>query len=213
MKITNAARYNAILWPGTLFYTVVNMLPGLRVTGVHFPRQGWIIDNPFFWTWGCGLWLMAILGWLWLLVALVWHYLPTQRMEFILQLGLIIIATGLAISGGIVWLAMLPAAMMQPTATTLVPLVDALALGLIGGGALIGGAVTAWIGVDLYRRKALSRPWLWLCIGAGLCALPTPLLLPFPYWLLLAALAWWGWSIYLALRAQGDQEIPQFQPK
>ena len=85
---------------------------------------------------------------------------------------------------------MLSAAMMQTTATTLAPLVDALALGLIGGSALIGGAVTAWIGWDLYAHKALSRTWL--CIGAGLCALPTPLLLPFPYLLLLAALAWWG---------------------
>ncbi len=92
----------------------------------------------------------------------------------------------------IVWMAMLSAAMMQTTATTLAPLVDALARGLIGGSALIGGAVTAWIGWDLYAHKALSRTWLWLCIGAGLCALPTPLLLPFPYLLLLAALAWWG---------------------
>jgi hypothetical protein len=208
MKISHAARYNAVLWPGVLFYTISTMLPGLRVSGVHFPRQGWIVDHLLYWAGGWGLWLMAILGWMWLLVALVWHYLPTQRMEFSLQLGLIFIATGLAISGGIVWLAMLPAAMRQATATTLSPLVDALALGLIGGGALLGGAVTTWVGWDLYRRKALSRTWLWLCIGAGLCALPTPFVLPFPYLLLLAALVWWGWSIYLMLRLKREQGIP-----
>ncbi len=84
----------------------------------------------------------------------------------------------------------------------LTPLVDALALGLIGGGAFMGGLVTLWIGLDLYRQGLLAQRWLALCLLAGLCALPTPFLLPFPYWLIVAALCWWGWALYLAFQSR-----------
>lgn len=211
MKIQAAARFNALMWPGTLGYTVINMLPGLRITGVHFPRQSWLVENTFFWTWGCWMWLAAIFGWMWLLVALAWHYLPAHRLAAMLQSGLIIIAAVLSISGVIVWMAVLPPAMQQTTATTLAPLVDALALGLIGGGAFMGGAVTAWIGVDLYRQRVLAHRWLWLCVLAGLCALPTPFLLPLPYLLLAAALCWWCWSLYLALQPRLPSPFAEWQ--
>lgn len=200
MKIQSAARYNALLWPSVLFYTMINMLPGLRLTGVHFPRQGWIVDHVFFWTWGWWLWLLAIFGWMWLLIALAWTYLPAHRIASMLQSGLMLIAAVLAMSGVIVWMGVLPPAMAQTTATTLAPLVDALALGLIGGGAFMGGAVTAWIGLDLYQQAVLPRSWLCLCILAGLSALPAPFLLPFPYLLLVAAICWWLWSLYLAFQ-------------
>lgn len=200
MKIQQAARFNALLWPAVLFYTVFTMAPGLRITGVHFPRQGWIVENNLFWSSGCWFWLLAIFGWMWLLVALAWSYLPAHRMASMLQSGLMLIGATLTISGVIVWMALLPPAMAQATATTLVPLVDALALGLIGGGAFMGGIVTLWIGFDLYQQAVLPRPWLWLCILAGLAALPAPFLLPFPYLLLVATICWWIWSIYLALR-------------
>jgi hypothetical protein len=200
MKIQNAARFNTIIWLGALFITLFSLRPGLRITGVHFPRQGWIVDNLILWNWGWWLWLAAIFGWMWLLVALAWTYLPAHRVASMLQSGLMLIAAVLSISGVIVWMGVLPPAMMQETATMLVPLVDALALGLIGGGAFMGGAVTLWIGVDLYQQGVLPRPWLWLCLLTGLGALPTPFLLPFPYLLLAAALCWWIWSIYLALQ-------------
>lgn len=200
MKIQNAARFNAIVWLVVLLFTGFVMRPGLRITGVHFPRQGWIVDNPLLWSLGWWLWLIAIFAWMWLLIALVWTYLPAHRIASMLQSGLMLIAAVLAISGVIVWMGVLPPAMTQATATTLAPLVDALALGLISGGAFMGGAVTAWIGLDLYQQGVLPRPWLWLCIVAGLAALPAPFILPFPYLLLVGALCWWLWSIYLARR-------------
>lgn len=200
MKIQQAARFNAIVWPIVLFYTVVIMGPGLRLTGVHFPRQGWLAANESLWTAGCWLWLLAIFGWMWLLVALAWSYLPAHRIATMLQSGLMLIGATLAISGVIGWMAVLPPAMRQENATLLAPLVDAFALGLIGGGAFMGGIVTIWIGLDLYRQDLLATRWLALCLLAGLCALPAPFLLPFPYLLAVAALWWWGWALYLALR-------------
>lgn len=199
MKIQQAARYNAVLLPAVLFYTGITIAPGLRVAGVHFPRQGWLVENSFFWAAGCWFWLLIIFGWMWLLVALAWSYLPAHRIASMLQSGLLLIGATLAISGVIVWMAVLPPAMRQDNATLMTPLVDALALGLIGGGAFMGGIVTLWIGLDLYRQRVLTRGWLALCLGAGLCALPTPFVLPFPYLLLAAALCWWGWSLYLAV--------------
>jgi hypothetical protein len=202
MKVQQAARFNAICWPAVLFYTVFTMAPGLRITGVHFPRQGWIVENNFFWSSGCWFWLLAIFGWMWLLVALMWSYLPAHRLASMLQSGLMIIGATLAISGVTVWMAVLPPAMRQESATMLTPLVDALALGLIGGGAFMGGIVTLWIGLDLYRQGLLAQRWLALCLLAGLCALPTPFLLPFPYLLIVAALCWWGWALYLAFQSR-----------
>lgn len=200
MKIQQAARYNAVLLPAVLFYTVITMAPGLRVAGVHFPRQGWLVENTFFWASGCWFWLLVVFGWMWLLAALAWSYLPAQRLASMLQSSLMLIGATLAISGVIVWMAVLPPAMAQTSATTLAPLVDALALGLIGGGAFMAGIVTVWIGLDLYRQGVLARGWLTLCLGAGLCALPTPFVLPFPYLLAVAALCWWGWALYLAFQ-------------
>lgn len=202
MKVQQAARFNAVFWPAVLFYTVVTMAPGLRIAGVHFPRQGWIVDNSFFWTAGCWVWLLAIFGWMWLLVALAWNYLPAHRIASMLQSGLLIIGATLAISGVIVWMGVLPPAMRQDNAMQIAPLVDALALGLIGGGAFMGGIVTFWIGLDLYHQRVLARSWLMLCMGAGLCAVPTPFLLPFPYLLLAAALCWWGWALYLTFQSR-----------
>lgn len=211
MKIQQAARFNAVLWPVILFYTVIIMTPGLRVTSVHFPRQGWLAAHENWWAIGCWLWLLAIFGWLWLLMALAWSYLPVYRMTSILQSGLLLIGATLAISGVIVWMTVLPPAMRQANATMLVPLVDALALGLIGGGAFTGGVVMLWIGLDLYRQGVLARRWLTFCLVAGFCALPTPFLLPFPYLLAVAALCWWGWALYLALQARLPSRYTQWQ--
>lgn len=211
MKVQQAARFNAVFWPAMLFYTIVTMAPGLRITGVHFPRQGWIVDNSFFWTAGCWFWLLAIFGWMWLLMALAWSYLPAYRLASMLQSGIMIIAATLAISGVTVWLALLPPVMRQESATMLAPLVDALALGLIGGGAFMGGIVTVWIGLDLYQQGVLARGWLMLCALAGLCAVPTPFLLPFGYLLAVAALAWWGWALYLAFRPRLPSPYAEWQ--
>ncbi|MEZ4866927.1 MAG: hypothetical protein R3C14_36735 [Caldilineaceae bacterium] len=198
MKIPNAARFNMLIILAALPFTLLELRIGIRISGVHFIRQGWILEHPFFWQWGWWLWLAVIFGWMWLLITLMWSYLPAHRVTTMLQSGLMLIAAVLAISGIIVWMAALPQIMTQENAAALIPLVDALALGLIGGGALMGGAVTAWIGLELYQQQVLSRLWVPLLIMSGLAALPSPFLLPNVYGLLLAALCWWLWAIYLA---------------
>lgn len=210
MNLQHAARLNALLWPITFCFTLFYMRPGLRIAGVHFPRQGWVVEHPLLWSGGGWLWLVTILAWLWILGGLAWRSLPHWRFATIVQMGLLLIATMLTLSGVIVWMAMLPPAMRQPTAPTLAPLVDALALGLIGVGAGVGGAVAGWIGVELDPQRGLPRGWRWLYIVGGLCALPTPFLLPFPYLLLVAALCWWIGALVLTVwprqpKALGEQ--------
>ena len=199
MKVPNAARFNGVIVFSAVCYTLLFLRPGLRVVGVQFPRQGWILENGLNWQAGWWLWLLAIFGWMWLLVALAWTYLPAHRIASMLQSGLLIISAVLGIAGIITWMGGLPVAMAQTDATGFIFLVDTLALGLLGGGCLMGGIVTAWIGLDLYQQRVLARPWAVICIIAGLGAIPSPFLFPFSYHLLVSALCWWVWALYLAL--------------
>ncbi len=202
MKLTNAARFNAVLLLAAISVTLILLSPGLRVVGVQFPRQGWVLENLFVWQLGWWLWLGAIFGWMWLLVGLQWTYLPAHRIASMLQSGLLLIGATLAIAGVVVWMGGLPVAMAQTEASVYILLVDTLALGLIGAGCFMGGIVTFWVGLDLYQQGVLPRLWVVLCLLAGLSAVPTPFLLPFPYHLLVAALCWWLWALYLALLPQ-----------
>ncbi len=213
MKIPNAARYNAVIWLFILPLTLLFLLPGLRMMGVQFVRQGWILDHPIGWMVGWWLWLMAIFGWMWLLVTLSWTYLPAHRVASMLQSALLIIGAILLILGVIVWMGVLPAVVGQQDAETFILLVDALALNLLGAGSLMGGIATTWIGLDLYRQRLLARPWPLLCVFAGLSVIPSPFLFPllFPYHLLLAILCWLCWSIYLALLPQLPAPFPEYQ--
>lgn len=199
MKVPNASRFNVVILLAAVAFTLLISRPGLRVVGVQFPRQGWILENALFWQIGWWLWLAAIFGWMWLLIALAWTYLPAHRVASMLQSGLMLIGAVLAIAGVTIWMGSLPVAMAQADATALILLVDTLALGLIGGGCLMGGIVTAWIGLDLFQQRVITRPWTVVCMLAGLIALPTPFLLPSPYHLLVAAICWWLWALYLAL--------------
>jgi len=204
MKVQNAARYNVIIWLAVLGSIPGFLLPGLRMIGVQFIRQSWILDHSTYWMVGWWLWLMAIFGWMWLLMALAWTYLPAHRVASMLQSGLMLIGAVLLIGGVIVWMGVLPVAMAQQDATVWISVVDALALNLLGGGALMGGITTFWIGLDLYQQQVLRRPLVILCMVAGLCMLPSPFLFPmgFPFHLIPAMLCWLFWSAYLALLPQ-----------
>lgn len=201
MKIPNAARYNAIIWLAVLGSTPWLLLPGLRMIGVQFIRQSWVLDHPLYWMIGWWLWLLAIFGWMWLLIALAWTYLPAHRVASMLQTGLMLIGAVFMIAGVIVWMGVLPEVLSQEDATVWIVVVDALALNLLGGGCLMGGIATTWIGLDLYRQQVLSRPWVLVCMVAGLCTVPSPFLFPlnYPYHLIPAMLCWLLWSFYLAL--------------
>lgn len=86
----------------------------------------------------------------------MWRYSPAHRVPTMLQSGLIIISSVLAVVGILVWLAFLPVAVDLENAVNIVPLLDAFALGAIGGGCLMGGIVTSWFCIDLLRLKKLT---------------------------------------------------------
>ena len=203
MKVAHAARFTALLFFITCAITLLYLRPGLRVAGVQFPRQGWLLENPTLWQVGGWLWLLAIFGWLWLLMALAWTYLPAHRLAAMLQSGLLLIGATLATAGVITWMKVLPVAVAQADAGIYLSLVDGLALGLLGGGCLLAGIATLWIGIDLWQQQGLSRPWVALCLLAGLFTLPSLFLFPWYYHLLPAALCWWLWTLYLAFSRNG----------
>lgn len=201
MQLPFAARFAVGAILTATIYTLLVMRAGVRITGVLAPRQFWILDHPLQWQLGWWLWLVTIFSWMVLLVALSWHYLPAHRMAGMLQSGLMVIAAVLLIAGVTVWMGMLPATLTEfAEAALLTPLVDALALGLLGAGLMMGGAVTTWLVVDLMRRSVLPRAWLAPLALAGLCLLPSPFLLPNPYLLLAAALCWLIGCGWLATR-------------
>ena len=76
MKIRYAAMLSSLSLLIAGLYTVTVMRDGLRITAVQLPRQVWIIDNAGLWSLGNWLWLLAIFGWMVLLVTLMWSYLP-----------------------------------------------------------------------------------------------------------------------------------------
>ena len=182
-------------------YTALIMRIGLRIVGVPFIRQAWLLENPSLWQIGWWIWLLAIFCWMVLLIMLAWHLLPAHRVSAMIQSGLMLIAAVLTISGIIVWMVVLPVAIQMENAATYMALLDALALGLIGAGLMMGGIVTAWIALDLWRGGLLSRRWLALFIAAGLCAMPSPFLLPNNPYVFIAGLAlWWIGCAWLATR-------------
>jgi hypothetical protein len=200
-KIPYAAWFNLIVFGTAALYTLIELRPALRLAGVQFVRYGWLLKHPLSWQIGGWLWLLAIFAWMVLLVVLSWSYLPAHRVATMLQNGLMISAAPLVMAGVSIWMAALPVALAQPDAPTpLAPLVDALALGLLGAGLMLSGVVTTWIAIDLWRQALLARPWLLLPVVAGLLALPSPLLLPNGTLLLVSFVCWLIWCGWLAIR-------------
>lgn len=201
MRIRYTARVALVIFAGAGLYTGLVMRLGLRIVGVPFIRQAWLLDNPGLWQLGWWLWLASLFCWMLLLIMLAWHFLPAHRVSAMIQTGLMILAAGLTISGIMAWMAVLPVAVQQENAATFMALLDALALGLIGAGLFMGGATTSWIALDLWRANSLSRRWLVLFIAAGLCAMPSPFLLPNNAYVFIAGLAlWWIGCAWLAVQ-------------
>lgn len=198
MKTPIAARFSLAILVVALLYALTFMRPGLRIVGVSFPRQVWLAENPVLWNLGLWLWLAMFFCWMWVIVSLMWAYLPAHRISSMLQSGLLVISATLAISGVVVWMAVLPAVLPLQSVNEWLPVVDNLALGLLGAGALMGGVVTIWVAVDLMRTSPLQRGWTALAAAAGALAAPSPFLLPFPWHLVAAAVCWALWVFYLA---------------
>jgi hypothetical protein len=209
MKVLYAARFATIAFLLATLYTWFQMQPGLSRASELLTRQVWVVNHPFQWNLGWWLWLLAIFSWMLLLVALLWSFLPAHRLASMLQSGLIIIAAVLTIAGVIVWMAGLPVVFNQPTvAVSLVPVVDALALGLASSGCFMGGAATAWIAWDLIQQKVLSPLWLWLALVAGLVLLPTPFLALHPYILGTSLGFWLAWCFWLSAHRRLPSPFP-----
>lgn len=181
------------------------------MVGVQFVRQGWLMEHPLLWM-GWWVWLLAIFGWMWLLIALSWTYLPAHRIISVLQSGLMLIGAVLLILGVIMWMGVLPVVAAQDDAVRWMVLVDTMALNLLGGGCLMGGLVTAWVGVELFLQKTFGRLWIVFCVLAGISVVPSPFLFPalIPYHLLFAVICWWIWAIYLAVQPQLPSPFPEY---
>jgi hypothetical protein len=146
--------------------------------------------------------LLAIFGWMVLIVTLMWSYIPGHRVATMLQNGLIVIAAVLAIGGVVTWMNVLPMVAGQPQAAAMVPVIDALALGLLGAGLFMGGGVTLWHLVDLVRLGFLPISWTWPGFAAALCLLPAPWLLPGGLLVLSGSVLWAGWCLFLSTRVR-----------
>ena len=177
-NVAYAARFTSITFLLAALYSGLELRPGLHIVGVLIPRLAWVLNHPATWQVGWWLWLLALFGWMWLLITLVGAHLPARRVTTMLQFALAISAAVLAMSGILVWMQVLPVLFRYKTLINeMTPVLDALVLGLLGLGLLLGGLVTAWIGWDLWRQQVLPRVCMLLLIGAGLCTLPSPWLL------------------------------------
>jgi hypothetical protein len=204
MKIRYAAMLSAASLLIAGLYTAAVMRKGLRIATVLLPRQVWIMDNTGSWSLGVWLWLLALFGWMVLLVTLMWSYLPGYRVSSMLQSGLITISAVLAVTGLVSWMAATPYAARLDQASFLMPLIDAFVLGLLGAALFMGGAVTAWIGWDLSRLDTLNVYWGVPAIAAGLLATLSPFALPMPWHLVISGILWLAWCLFLISR----KEIP-----
>ncbi len=198
MKSNIVSRLSAATLTVAVLYSLFVMRPGLRIVGVSFPRQAWILEHPFLWSLGLWLWLAVIVGWVGVLISLLGAYAPLHRISTMLQCTLLLIAAVLAIAGLAVWMAALPAALRLPSVNELLMLVDEFALGLLGVGALLGGITTSWVALELMRFSPLQKRWMTMAALAGALMAPSPFLLPFPWHLLAAAICWLVWTLYLS---------------
>lgn len=214
MKVSYAGRFATVIFLITALYTGWQMWPGLYLVNELSVRQSWMINHAVQWSLGSWLWLLSLFSWMVLLVTLTWSYLPAHRVAGMLQSGLMIIAAVLAIAGITVWMNVLPAAFAQATAIQAdlaygpAPIVDALALALLGSGCLMGGATTAWIAYDLICQQRLSRTWLLLPLLSGLCLTLASLLLFNLYLLLASLLCWVIWCIWLSIQRDLPSPFP-----
>jgi len=197
MRLAYAALFSMLTLLAAMIYSGFIMDAGLRISSVLLPRKEWILTNIGLWEVGWWLWLLAIFGWMLLLVTLMWRYTPAHRVATMLQSGLMLISAVLAILGAIAWMKLLPVAMSQPDGLgDLIP-------------TFVAGIVTAWIGFDLMRLKKL--PWLWLIPASvvGLLMIPAPIFFPSLYLLIPAGLIWLGWCLFLSTRQDEPRPFPE----
>ena len=215
MKLINAARFAGItfLVAGIYSTTVIQPIYSLMIEGQQ--QHGWLAEVLPRWTIGGWLVLLSILAWMTLLVTTMYSYSPVHRVSTMMQSGLIVIAAVLLILGILIGLTRIEGLAAgrvgpNPLATTAngVAYLDDNAMAVLRAGLLMGGAVSAWIGIDLALMGKLPPLWLAPAIIAGVALVPAPFL-GLSAWQLLIALA--GFLVYcLVLGAR--RTLPESYP-
>lgn len=212
MKVPYSARFTTASFLSAALYTWWQLLPGLPSEGTLAARAEWLLHHGWQWQLGWWLWLVAVFSWMVLLVVLTWSYLPAHRVAGMLQAGLMVIAAVLVISGVTVWMAVLPAALAPANLTpSNVALVDGLGTSLLNAGCLMGGTVTAWLALDLFRKNLLVRPWLGFSILAGLVLVPLVFLPLQPVLLMISLGCWMVWCLWLSTRQSLPRPFTEWQ--
>jgi hypothetical protein len=196
MKLIRSASFAAIVFAMVNLYTLLVLTTPLAIATEWTVRREWFAANPVLWMVGGWLALLAIFAWMVLLMALMYAYIPAHRLSTMLQSGLMLIGAVLLVIGIVIWMNLLPSARDATQAA----FVDELALSILSAGFFMGGAVTAWIAVDLARLQKIPRLWLLPGLLAGLLALPSPFLLPNPILLLSAMVLFFVWALLLGVR-------------
>jgi hypothetical protein len=196
MKLIRAASFAAVVFAITNLYSLFLLSTPLTITREWMLRSEWFAAYVSLWMVGGWLALLAVFAWMLLLMALMYVYIPVHRLSTMLQSGLMMIGAVLLVIGIVIWMNLLPSARDAEQAT----LVDRLALSILGAGFFMGGAVTAWIALDLALLRKLPRAWLLPGFLAGLLAVPSPFLLPNPTLLMPAMFLFFAWTVLFAVQ-------------
>jgi len=195
MKLIIAARFAGITFLVAGIYSTTVMQPIYRLMIEWQQQQGWAVEVLPRWTIGGWLLLLSILAWMTLLVTSMYSYSPVHRVSTMMQSGLIIIAAVLLVLGVLFALTRMEGLAAgrgspNPQATTaqIVAFLDDYAMAVLRAGLLMGGAASAWIGIDLALLRKLPPLWLAPAIVAGVALVPAPFL-GLSAWQLLIALA------------------------
>ena len=211
MRIIFAARLSGVIFLISTLFTLILTRTGFRMMGVALPRQVWLTENSALWAAGWWLWLLAIFSWMLLLITLMWSYLPSHRLNSMVQSGLILIGAILSMAGVVIWMNVLPATARLNPDPALISLVDGLALSLLGAGLSMAGVATVWLLVDLGRLKILNRSLLIPGILSGCFLLPTPWLLPRVENLAISLLLWLFWCGWLATQSSFPKAFSEWK--
>ena len=211
MRIIFAARLSGVIFLISTLFTLILTRAGFRMMGVALPRQVWLTENSALWAAGWWLWLLAIFSWMLLLITLMWSYLPSHRLNSMVQSGLILIGAILSMAGVVIWMNVLPATARLNPDPALISLVDGLALSLLGAGLSMAGVATVWLLVDLGRLKILNRSLLIPGILSGCFLLPTPWLLPRVENLAISLLLWLFWCGWLATQSSFPKAFSEWK--
>ena len=218
MKLIRAARFAGITALAAGIYTILVLKP-VYLRLIDGPQQqNWFGEVLPRWALGGWIGLLFILAWMTLLVTFMYSYSPVHRVSTVMQSGLIIIAAVLLILCVLVGMNRFELAAIgdgggklpdAPVAYWQEPGIQ-IALTFLKAGLLMGGAVTAWISIDLALLGKLPAMWMAPGAIAGVLVTPAPFLPPSTGQLLIALAAFCIWCLTLGVRRSLPDSYPIF---